>query len=421
VLLTDKTIYVIELLRNELCNKFVLPYAELDVILMGPMGNTVLLSNTARDMQQVLLTCGPYPAEKLIASLEICARRGGLKGELPAVGQLTLDHFAPLQAFVCNNSSVSKSDIWKYYSIVNIPAGILGAEEEDDTPFGKSLSGFFMHRNLSHAGIVQRWSAAYFMLKAGVLYSFHDSIQKIPNAAVNLQSECQGARRCVTANRPHCFEILLRSGSLQMAAPDEYVCSEWLQAVVQSASRIYDTNEKPKILGCTLIMTENHLITLREDFSSPLRRVTLQQPTIISPPPPPLQPSFVTKEYIDPNLARKLSSSTILDTSSEVSSIRSTASTPSRGCQSNSTICSTPTKTSKRINFDETQSHTNMTSFYGKNSGIEVLTCAAVEELISVKIPSDDESWWCILVSVNDSIAILSPYIKSHILFISFN
>ncbi|KAG5682341.1 hypothetical protein PVAND_011700 [Polypedilum vanderplanki] len=397
VLLTDKTIYVVELLRNELYNKFVLPYAELDVILMGPMGNTVLLSNMARDMQQVLLTCGPYPAEKLIASLEICARRGGLKSELPAVGQLTLDHFAPLQAFVCNNSSVSKSDIWKYYSIVNIPAGILGVEEENDTPFGKMLSGFFMHRSLTHAGIIQRWSAAYFMLKAGVLYTFNDSIQKIPSSAVNLQSECQGARRCTTANRPHCFEILLRSGSLQLAAPDEYVCSEWLQAVIQSASRIYDTNEKPRILGCTLIMTENHLITLREDFSSPLRRIMLQQPIIMSPYPSIQQFSCGSKENIDPNLTRKLSNSTIIDTSSEISSIRSTISTPSRGCRSNSTICSTSTKASKKNHYDESHSHTNMTSFYGKNSGIEVLTCAAIEELISIKIPYDEDSWWCIL------------------------
>ncbi|XP_070499969.1 dentin sialophosphoprotein [Chironomus tepperi] len=388
VFLTDKTIYVVELIRNELCNKFVLPYAELDVILMGPMGNTVLLSNTARDMQQVLLTCGPYPAEKLISSLEMCARRGGFY--LPAVGQLTLDHFAPLQSFVCNNSSVSKSDIWKYYSIVNIPASFLGVEDE---PLGPSLQGFFMHRNLSHAGVVQKWSAGYFMLKASVLYLFNDPTQRIPNWAVSLPNECQGARRCLSSNRPHCFEILLRTGSLQLAAPDEYVCSDWLQSVVHAASRFFDINEKPKILGCTLIMTENHLITLREDFSSPLRRVTLQQPVILSP-----HRTFFTKENSAPNLTRKLSSSTILDTSSEVSSIHSSsASTPSRSCRSNSTMCSTPTKLSKKTNYDESQSHTNMTSFYGKNSGIEVLTCASIEELISIKISQDEESWWCIL------------------------
>jgi hypothetical protein len=401
VFLTDKTIYVVELVRNELCNKFVLPYAELDVILMGPMGNTVLLSNTARDMQQVLLTCGPYPAEKLISSLEMCARRGGYY--LPAVGQLTLDHFAPLHAFVCSNSNVGKSDIWKYYSIVNIPAGCI-LSMEDEHPLGPTLNGFFMHRNLSHSGVIQKWSAGYFMLKAGVLYLFNDSTHKIPSWAVTLPNECQGARRCTTSNRPHCFEILLRSGSLQLAAPDEYVCSEWLQSVVQAASRcLNDIDEKPKTLGCTLIMTENHLITLREDFSSPLRRITHQQPTILSPSvfaSSSQQQQQQQKENIDPNclMTRKLSSSTIVDTSSEVSSIRSSS---SRGGRSNSSTIfsgSTPTKLSRKINYDESKSHTNMTSFYGKNSGIEVLTCASIEELISIKMPNDEESWWCLLV-----------------------
>lgn len=399
VFLTDKTIYVVELVRNELCNKFVLPYAELDVILMGPMGNTVLLSNTARDMQNVLLTCGTYPAEKLISSLEMCARRGGFI--LPAVGQLTLDHFAPLQSFVCNNSSVDKADMWKFYSIVNIPAGILGVEDE---PLGATLQGFFMHRNLSHAGNVQRWSAGYFLLKASVLYLFNDATQKIPSWAVSLPNECQGARRCSDSSRPHCFEILLRTGKIQLAAPDEYVCSEWLQSVVQAASRAFEMNEKPRILGCTLIMTENHLITLREDFTSPLRRALNQYPAAAIL--PPVQSSVTN----DANaITRKMSNSTILDTSSEVSSIRST--TTSNSSRSNSTICSStpsrphqhhsqqPMKHSKKRNYDETQSHTNMTSLYGKNSGIEILTCASIEELISIKIPNDEETWWCLLVN----------------------
>lgn len=64
------------------------------------------MSNSARDMQQVLLAGGPYPADGLVSSLEMCARRGG--ATLPAVGQLTLDHLAPLQAFVRENSTVSK-------------------------------------------------------------------------------------------------------------------------------------------------------------------------------------------------------------------------------------------------------------------------------------------------------------------------
>lgn len=307
VFLTDKTLYVCDLVRNRLCNKFVLPYSELDVILMGPYGNTVLLSNNARDMQQVLLAGGPYPADKLVASLELCARRGG--SILPAVGQLTLDHLQALQAFVRGNSNVSKDDTWKYYAVVNIPASTLGVEKE---PLGPHLMGPLMHRSLSHSGSVAMWAAGYFLLKAGVLYLFNDSTQKIPSWAVAL-SECQGARRSVNASRPHCFELLLRTGALQLAAPDEYVASDWLQGLVQSASGLFEYVERHKTLGCTLVMTSNHLITLREDFSSPLRRTVPNQPAAIISPPPSL-----IKEPIDAGY-RKMSSSTILDTSSEVS------------------------------------------------------------------------------------------------------
>lgn len=79
-------------------------------IQIGPHGNTVLLSNSARDMQQVLLAGGPYPADGLVSSLEMCARRGG--SVLPAVGQLTLDHLAPLQQFVRENSPVAKVQLF---------------------------------------------------------------------------------------------------------------------------------------------------------------------------------------------------------------------------------------------------------------------------------------------------------------------
>ncbi|XP_058455319.1 uncharacterized protein LOC131432810 [Malaya genurostris] len=425
VFLTDKTLYVTDQVRNRLCNKFVLPYSELDVILVGPYGNTVLLSNSARDMQQVLLAGGPYPADGLVSSLEMCARRGG--SILPAVGQLTLDHLAPLQAFVRDNSNVSHDDSWKYYAVVNTPAGTLGGEEE---PLGPHLKGPLMHRRMSHAGFVDNWAAGYFLLKAGVLYLFADASQKLPTWAVAL-AECQGARRSLHSGRPYCFELLLRTGALQLAAPDEYVASDWLQALVQAASGLFEVQERRRTLGCTLIMTSNHLLTLREDFSSPLRRNTISTSAnsslMMSP----------SKENVNPNVQqtgepRKLSNSNLLDTSSEISSIRSTGSTPTKvhgiissDRRSNSTT-STPTKGSSLQQFNdrdkqainspsrsyrrpsslvdglvlgsnEEKSYTNMSSFYGKNSGLEVLTCASIDEMSAVKIPAISSNWWCVL------------------------
>uniref|UniRef100_A0A182IVQ3 PH domain-containing protein n=1 Tax=Anopheles atroparvus TaxID=41427 RepID=A0A182IVQ3_ANOAO len=450
VFLTDRTLYVTDQVRNRLCNKFVLPYAELDVILVGPYGNTVLLSNSARDMQQVLLAGGPYPAEGLVSSLELCARRGG--SVLPAVGQLTLDHLAPLQAFVRDHSSVSRDDSWKYYAVVNVPAGTLGGEE---TPLGPHIKGPLMHRRMSHAGFVDNWSAGYFLLKAGVLYLFGDALQKLPTWAVAL-AECQGARRSINSGRPYCFELLLRTGALQLAAPDEYVASDWLQALVQAASGLFEMQERRRTLGCTLIMTSNHLLTLREDFSAPLRRNTsssvigeISNPSV-SAASLQLQLTNTTspsKENINPNIVhRKISnvSSTTggQDNCSEISSIRSNCSTPTRSNmvgqlsagvdrRSNSSTTSTPTKGSLVQNANasspaksitrsaataaavlasgppslmdylsggsEEKSYTNMSSFYGKNSGVEVLTCASIDEMSAVKIPAVSSNWWCIL------------------------
>uniref|UniRef100_A0A182MCI6 PH domain-containing protein n=1 Tax=Anopheles culicifacies TaxID=139723 RepID=A0A182MCI6_9DIPT len=448
VFLTDRTLYVTDQVRNRLCNKFVLPYAELDVILVGPYGNTVLLSNSARDMQQVLLAGGPYPAEGLVSSLELCARRGG--SVLPAVGQLTLDHLAPLQAFVRDHSSVSREDSWKYYAVVNVPAGTLGSEE---APLGPHIKGPLMHRRMSHAGFVDNWSAGYFLLKAGVLYLFGDASQKLPTWAVAL-AECQGARRSVNSGRPYCFELLLRTGALQLAAPDEYVASDWLQALVQAASGLFEMQERRRTLGCTLIMTSNHLLTLREDFSAPLRRNTsystvageISNPSLASNASMQLQLnlSSPSKENINPNATRRKISNVSSnnggqDNHSEISSIRSNCSTPTRSNmtgqvlnadrRSNASSTSTPTRGSvmqqqqqllngsparslprsgalvsgppSLVDFfagsSEEKSYTNMSSFYGKNSGVEVLTCASIDEMSAVKIPAVSSNWWCIL------------------------
>lgn len=116
-------------------------------------------------------------------------------------------------------------------------------------------------------------------------------------------TECKGARRAVGAARPHCFEIMLKTGVLQLAAPDEYVASEWLISVVQSASGLYENQERHKTLGCTLIVTSNHLITLREDFSSPLRR--LNSKGVLSP--------AITRPQKETAPERKMSISTVSD------------------------------------------------------------------------------------------------------------
>ncbi|KAI8043890.1 uncharacterized protein LOC128252514 [Drosophila gunungcola] len=389
VLLTDKSLYVANMDRNNLCARFVLAYKDLDVILMGPFGNTVLLSNSTRDMQQVLLAGGPYPAGSLVANLELCARRSG--STLPAVGQLTLEHLAPLQDFVRANSCVGVAEHWLFYAVVNVPAGGAMRVESPSELLGPSIKGFLMHRRLKQTRSTSAatriyWQPGYFLLKAGVLYMFNDSTQRLPSWAMAL-AECQGAQRTVKSERPHCFEIMLKGELLQMAAPDEYVASEWLQALLQSASGLVVQEEKHKTLGCTLIVTENHLITLREDFSAPLRQISQQFDNNTTVP--------ENKEIV---LEEEMLS--VFETSSLMGS---TISTPTRGTlQSNSSLSSTPTKhtnepAATREDAASPKKSQRMTSVYGKNSGLAILTCADIKAMTGIKITSRSETWWCIL------------------------
>lgn len=134
---------------------------------------------------------------------------------------------------------------------------------------------------------------------------FGDANKKLPSMVIGI-NECKCARRAVASQRPHCFEIMLKTSVLQLAAPDEYVASEWLQTVVQSASGLFEHQERHKTLGCTLVITSNHLITLREDFASPLRRLNSKgaiEPTI------PARPQLINESLSD----RRMSISTLSD------------------------------------------------------------------------------------------------------------
>lgn len=49
---------------------------------------------------------------------------------------------------------------------------------------------------------------------------------------------CQGARRVINSARPHTFQLIVEGKSLLLAAPNEYVASEWLQELVHAASGV---------------------------------------------------------------------------------------------------------------------------------------------------------------------------------------
>lgn len=78
--------------------------------------------------------------------------------------------------------------------------------------------------------------------------------------------------------------------------------------------------------------------------------------------------------------------------------LSSTKSSPSRGGAGGggggNSITLSPSKQ------NEEKSFSSMSSIYGKNSGVEIKTCAAIQELVSIRIPTHCDNWWCILVNL---------------------
>lgn len=162
VFLSSKALYITELTKNKLSKRYVLPYAELDVILLGPSGSIIILTNSDRKKQQVLLSGGTYPAYELVSHLELCVRKQGLT--LPAVGQLTLNHLSWLQSYIRTNvEEESKSSKILYYSVVCIPTMLTS---QLDNVIDISLNGFLMFRRLQNGSNRDKyWNPGYFLLK----------------------------------------------------------------------------------------------------------------------------------------------------------------------------------------------------------------------------------------------------------------
>lgn len=93
---------------NSLCNHFVLPYTELNTILIGPSAQTIHLSNYDKDMQCIITTgCGKITAD-IVGQVEVAMRRDIGKPRLPAVKHLGMRDMANLRRAICKQTSVDK-------------------------------------------------------------------------------------------------------------------------------------------------------------------------------------------------------------------------------------------------------------------------------------------------------------------------
>ncbi|XP_044752613.1 uncharacterized protein LOC123312313 [Coccinella septempunctata] len=272
-ILTNAALYITSLISGgRYRNHFFLPYTDLSTILIGPNGQTIHISNFKQDMQCMITTGCMEVTNDFISQLGMAMRKDINKPCLPAVKQLTMHDMVNLRKTICKQTAVQKDEEYVYYSIVDIQE--LSADIEDSTPHGPTKEGPLMFRTKESN---PRWETAYFILKAGVLYMLSSASNRVPMMVYPLiNGACQGARRLPNSPRPHTFQIIVNGKNLQLAAPDEYVASEWLQALIHAAN---GTHFKDKLItqSCSLLMTTEHILTVREAFPCTLQTLFLDE------------------------------------------------------------------------------------------------------------------------------------------------
>lgn len=151
---------------------------------------------------------------------------------------------------------------------------------------------------------------------------------------------------------------------------------------MQSASGLIDWQEKHFHYGCTLVMTTDHLITLRENFEEPLCRVNKKK-----------------GHLSDVKVVKKQRPVVEIDSGDSSSDFSSSILS-----SSNSKNSSNLSTNSQKLPDVNENSHSNMSTSYGKHSGAKIMTCVPFTELISVKMPVDNTNVrWCSLVRRHSS------------------
>lgn len=107
MILTNTTLYVSGYKQNlSYFNHFVLPYTELNTVLIGPNAQTIHFSNYDKDMQFIVLTGCANITGNIVGQLEMAMRKDTNKPQLPAVKQINMRDMANLRRAICKQTAV---------------------------------------------------------------------------------------------------------------------------------------------------------------------------------------------------------------------------------------------------------------------------------------------------------------------------
>ncbi|XP_068214955.1 uncharacterized protein prd1 isoform X2 [Palaemon carinicauda] len=132
---------------------------------------------------------------------------------------------------------------------------------EASGPLGPANEGPLMFRP---PGLLSSWKPAYFILKAGVLYQFHDALERLPHMIIEVV-QCIGCVRIATSQRPHAFQLLRKNAPpIMLAASDEHGASLWLQAFLTIInSGVRDVSERGQV-SCRVVLLESGVLLAQQ-------------------------------------------------------------------------------------------------------------------------------------------------------------
>lgn len=119
IVLTSTTLYATGFkTSNVYINYFVLPYTELNTILIGPNSQTIHIANYDNDMQCLIVTGCADITSDLVGRLEMAMRKDVNKPKLPAVKHLCMRDMVNLRRAVCKQTAIDKVNCYLNLSLI---------------------------------------------------------------------------------------------------------------------------------------------------------------------------------------------------------------------------------------------------------------------------------------------------------------
>ncbi|KAF2366733.1 Pleckstrin domain [Trinorchestia longiramus] len=136
-----------------------------------------------------------------------------------------------------------------------------GARLGQQGALGPTMEGSLMFRTTK---LFSQWRNAHFLLKAGVLYQFWCSGDRLPHTMLDVTS-CTACTPTTQHNKPHAFQVIQSDGSpLLLAAPDADQATRWTNALCAVLSTAAGRPSSRRPLPCRLLLLPGSLVLLHQ-------------------------------------------------------------------------------------------------------------------------------------------------------------